>query len=263
MEGLQADNEQVIDGSENAPATAVIKAENATTEKMEVKGIKASPEGAEIFMRGFDKTLWDANPFQYDSEKGAITFDSNKVEAAKNLATCGELELIDATSFLIDSGVTSINVVNWGDALPTKSGESLENQKRAAETATEAGASGLAKAIIYIARDSQVKIGEKPINPNYNERGDLISSDGFQDITENISPDELSIAGLHELAHPFLRATDIKLTNSQHKRKVEDFENTMRSIYQTATKQESVRVKGYGKVKYQVPIYIGGKASPH
>ena len=87
----------------------------------------------------------------------------------------------------------------------------------------------------------------------------------------SLSPDEISIAALHELGHPYLRITRPELNSKdpmskesiEHNRLVESFEDRVRAIYQTGTKEMSTRVKGFGKIRYSVPTYMGGKSLPH
>lgn len=242
------------------------------TGSKQVNGIKATPEGAGIYMKGFEKTLGDINPFSYDQEKGSVIYDSNKLEAAKNIATCEQLEIIDSAVLLIDNGESTINIVDWNETLPhrEKSNEkSLKEAGRAGETVTKMNGDGkFLGADIYVARNTQVPTGEQNyIGAKYDQYGNMTSYQKAENVMRNLTADEISIAALHELGHPNFRVTRPELNSDpnsiEHNKLVEGFENRMRAIYQTGTKEMSTRVKGFGKIRYSVPTYMGGKALPH
>lgn len=269
IDGLQSTGDKPVEGGNIQSAGSAKSSDAGSTQ---VNGIKATPEGAEIYMKGFDKTLGDINPFSYDQEKGSVIYDSNKLEEAKNIATCEQLEIIDSATLLIDNGESTINIVDWNQTLPHRAGTSEESLKaagRAGETVTKMGSDGnLLSADIFLAIDAQVPTGEKDyIGAKYDQYWNMTSYDKEVDVMRNLTSDELSIAALHELGHPYLRITKPELNTDplsiEHNRQVESFEDRIRGIYQTGTKEMSTRVKGFGKIRYSVPTYMGGKALPH
>ncbi len=231
--------------------------------------ITASKEGAEVYMRGFEKTLGRINPFFYDESTSEIRFDKEILQLAREQATCEGLDLINATVYLIEHGQSRIIMVNHGDPLPGSNAlqekTSLELESRGAVTISFISKTGrFIGADIYLARNPKSYTGaESPINPKYDSFGNLIAHDGFIKEEKQLTADDISMNGLHELYHPFLRGTKPSLSQKEHNGLVEDFENRLRQTYQVGSEIKRARVKGYGRIKYTVPTFMGGRGLPH
>jgi RHS repeat-associated protein len=184
--------------------------------------VLTNQEGYNIINEGLQATLGDDNPFGYDSDKKAITFDKDFDRSQYNEK---QLEVIDRYGKLVCSktNIVNVNIVDFNENI-SELGSSLEGME---------GGFANGVTIPYTISDTETKERIGTISNVYIARNPKKKSgtDSFGDTKYRNEPSWFrGLVSIHEIAgHAYLRAFKPSVVN--HNEKVESFENRVRKIY--------------------------------
>jgi hypothetical protein len=216
---------------------------------------KASQEGYLLLQEGLTATLGADNPFGYNSDKGYITINENIDRSKYNDE---QLRIIDQVGAVVTSTlVNELIVVNFEEPILELGNKSLADYEFNGATARDGSKT-------WIARNPQ-QVGEVP-NPKYNPYN--IYSEQYIAGWVNAGSYSRGLNTLHEIGgHAYLRFEKPNITQAEHNQIVENFETSIRQIYQIGVYETKKEVRKANKkglnVKIGDPIYLKGAGQKH
>jgi hypothetical protein len=218
--------------------------------------IKSTQEGYNIVNGGLNSTLGKDHGFNYNKEKGILSYTANKEKTYSK----DQQDIVNRYKDLIASPSTiPIIIVNVSDYIPLL-GESLADRKLNGATYTMPDN----PSIVFIARDPLEHHNVSFLK--YNE-----SQGRMEDIDKlevDYAPSYISsVVSIHEIGgHAYLRLCEPN--NPNHNDQVEIFETTFRQFYQTGFYENKRSIRRDKREKglhgeLGGPRFLGGVADEH